>query len=194
MSGHLYFSLGWVPRRSIKICSWGAGEYGNIGIVEWIEVCSECLELWPYFCVQLPCKKHARPQSSSKRHEHEHEFLNFLDIYYQTVERYTRLKNWRDGTSGVKERFFIACIKKIEINYLDIFYIFTPFKRDVKRPNSWSNKPNLVFIRGMLMIQVSRVNETTVIRISAGKEHCLSDSIAGIPVDWGRQTTRLIAG
>lgn len=30
--------LGWVPRRSIKICSWGAGEYGNIGTVEWIEV------------------------------------------------------------------------------------------------------------------------------------------------------------
>lgn len=30
--------LGWLPRRSIKICRWGGGEYGNIGTVEWIEV------------------------------------------------------------------------------------------------------------------------------------------------------------
>ncbi|XP_078351462.1 N-acetylated-alpha-linked acidic dipeptidase 2-like [Oculina patagonica] len=35
---------GWVPRRSIKICSWGAGEYGNIGIVEWIEEFEKILE------------------------------------------------------------------------------------------------------------------------------------------------------
>lgn len=29
---------GWFSRRSMKICSWGAGEYGNIGSIQWIEV------------------------------------------------------------------------------------------------------------------------------------------------------------
>lgn len=35
---------GWFPRRSIKLCSWGAGEYGNIGTVEWIEEYERILE------------------------------------------------------------------------------------------------------------------------------------------------------
>lgn len=38
LTGKPSILLGWLPRRSIRICSWGAGVYGNIGSIEWIEV------------------------------------------------------------------------------------------------------------------------------------------------------------
>ena len=33
------FFLGWRPRRSIVLCSWGGEEYGLLGSTEWVEVC-----------------------------------------------------------------------------------------------------------------------------------------------------------
>nr|XP_058958447.1 N-acetylated-alpha-linked acidic dipeptidase 2-like isoform X1 [Pocillopora verrucosa] len=35
---------GWFSRRSMKICSWGAGEYGNIGSIQWIEEYQKILD------------------------------------------------------------------------------------------------------------------------------------------------------
>ena len=34
--GHCFIK-GWRPRRSIKLCSWGAEEQGLIGSIEWVE-------------------------------------------------------------------------------------------------------------------------------------------------------------
>ena len=36
-----FFFLGWRPRRSIVLCSWGGEEYGLLGSTEWVEVCKQ---------------------------------------------------------------------------------------------------------------------------------------------------------
>lgn len=34
---YLFLYKGWRPRRTIKLCSWGAEEQGLIGSIEWVE-------------------------------------------------------------------------------------------------------------------------------------------------------------
>ena len=38
--GIIFLPIGWRPRRSIVLCSWGGEEYGLLGSTEWVEVCS----------------------------------------------------------------------------------------------------------------------------------------------------------
>lgn len=48
------FFLGWRPRRSIVLCSWGGEEYGLLGSTEWVEVCNADNLVLVVLCV-TPC-------------------------------------------------------------------------------------------------------------------------------------------